>query len=294
MRRVSIILFLLIIPFHFLSARGNYEEQKKNVSQFNEALSLYRNRQYEESSDLLENLFFREEDQEINKLLLQSANHFRIAENSVEETNDLTGAVQRLDDSIGLLKRVLEFDKENTIAANNLEVAMTLKEEWMQQKEEQNPSQDSQQPEQTQKDEAEKLQKEQQQMADDNNKESENHQDAQEELRKRTENLKDHTEQGSPERQSLENAVDAQEKAEQALEEGNSAAAREQQNEAAQHLADAVRNLSQGSEEDTSGYNENETDSAGDQLIQSIIDNELNRDENSENTGNGIAVERNW
>ncbi|RQW05930.1 MAG: DUF4175 family protein [Calditrichaeota bacterium] len=288
MKNIFFFMILNICFFQEIYSGGLVDRNAGQTEQYNQALELYLDGNYVESSEILENVFFKNTHREIDKLLLQSANHYRMGEKDAQVEKDVTGAVDSLNKSIGLLKRVIELDRENKTARNNLERAMLLREKLLEQQE------ISDQSEQSPQEQAEQLQKEQNQMAENQDKGNQEHMNSQEDLRRRTEELKDKSEPDSPESQSLEKAVEAQKEAEEALTEGDLEKAGDKQSEAAGYLQEAAEKMASGNDRPAEIPEQHDGSDHEDQLIQSIIDSEFDRDTSSDETGSGVTVERNW
>lgn len=286
---IGLILFFLLSSALFGSGDRDREDQ---AVLYNRALQLYKSEKYEESGKILTELDFpSDQNLPINRLLLQSALEYRIGEKSARETGDFTGALLSIEKSIGFLKRALELDKGHNVAANNLEMAMKMKEMISLQKE---TEQKNRQDEDSLQNELDQLKKDQQNLAEENRKESSDHRNQQSDLNNRTESLKNSSEEGEEFKKHMENAERAQQAASEALENGEMEKAGEYQNQAVQHLENAAASIS-GNESDSPGQEDREeVDRATEQLIQSIIESEKSRTEPTEDLGSGIAVERNW
>lgn len=282
---------LIFIPGSYLFSSGSTEAPDAGQI-YNSALSLYRSGQYVDVESELNKIPAEAgSENEIRNLMLKSASEFRLGEGIAEESGDYTGALMNVDKSIGYLKRVIQLDSSNKVAANNLETAMVYRDELNRQREQE---QQTRQSEDSLRSELDQLKEDQQDLADDRNKDSENHKNQQDGMKRRTEDLKNRGEGGSDFRDHMENAEIAQQAASDALRKGENDKAEEFQNEAVEHLESASTSLSGRETGRESSEQSEKQDNESEQLIQSIIDNENRRNDSADQSGSGIAVERNW
>lgn len=291
--KITVIFLLLILPFSLFSSGAQDSQSATEI--YNRSLEQYRAGEWEESLSTLEG-FAPGQDRELNlkELELRSALNYRMAEAKASEGSELEEALKNIDSTIGDLSRMLEMEPEHSAAANNLEMALKLKESLNRQSREQ--SQSSSSSEESLQDELEQLANEQRDLAGDESKENEDHKEEQNDLNRSTEDLSNRANQDdSSFNENLDKARDAQQQASEALQQGDFEEASEKQNEAADYLEQALAELQgdQNGEESSDSLSDSEQ-SESDDLIQAILESEIDRDSDNQSEGDGIAVERNW
>lgn len=278
--------FLILISFP-LYPSGNGEKTSYEES-FNQSLEHYHNGEWDTSLQLLNQL-----PQGVEKLELISSIYYKMAEQKMNQGNEIETALKNVKSSIGNLSRVLEINPESASAANNLEMALLLKEKLQDMAREQTQSNSG---EETLQDELEQLAQNQRELAQDSAKEDQDHKENQEDLNNATEELNNRANQDdSGFNENLDKAREAQNEASEALENGDFNEASTKQNEAADYLEQALNQLMEETSGDEGTVEKTDSEEKeGDELIQSILETEKERDSENKQSGEGIAVERNW
>lgn len=283
MNKIIGIFFLFIIPVLSIFPKGQEDPQ---IEKYNQALDLYKKGNLREAGDILTGFSFHKKANEIEKYLLQSAINYK---SSLKGDSDQ--AVKELESSMGYLKRVLELDPENSVAANNLEkVMLELKKKQQAEQEQQNSNSQNKEND-SDKDKLEKIQKEQEKLSSDNYKNNDDHKNAQEDLKNRTEELNKNISEDSSQKEKLDKAIKSQEEAMNALEQGEYQKAAEQQHKASEYLKQALTKTGKGSSEEKPSETK---ESPQDQLLDNILNNEQYKPDSRNSNGNGTEVERNW
>ncbi len=326
MRYMSITIILLLSSYSIVSASGSNEliskaeeawnnqdfensnilyqqlsEKNTSISEtamYNQALSLFRQNNYDSADKILDGLY-NSKNREISEksMMLGGLNSYRISEKLINESKEIQSALAEIDNSISWFSRLIELDSNNKTASHNLEISRIFKNNLKKAQEQQ---QEQEKKNKEMQDQLEELKEEQDQLASENQKKSDDHQKQQEDLREKTEDL--HNQMGNDNKEAQEEMQKAQEQQKNAIEEmkkGQFVDAEESQNEASEAMGKAL-DLMKGEESESSepeNSEEEKSDEAKDEkddISQSIIENEENRESSTNTTGGISNVDRNW
>lgn len=292
MRNKIFVCFLLLFSFTAVTARG-IPGNTVSESRFNDALNYYQQEDYEKSLELLRSSEMQlDEKYQQYKLMLTANSLYQLSRELADSGGDTPKALEDIDSSISLYERILELDISNKNAAHNLELAMKLKDKIQTKHEEEQREQEKNQSDQEKIDD---LQQKQQKLSEDSQKGADDHKTDQEETAADTSELKDEMKSSDPAlNEKIQNAENAQQKALEAIENRDYDKAGQYQEEAARNLEEASEILSGEPSENKADQIENQSEKQSDEIAQSIINNENDRESSSEMSGNGLTVDRNW
>jgi len=257
-------------------------------AKYNQALSLYKNKEYE----LIENTLSGLTDLKSTSLL--GLNSYKRSESFLMESGDIDSALKEIEKSISWFQRSVQLDLNNKENAHNLELSKILKKTIEQYKEEQ---QNQEQQNQENKNKLGDLKEEQDELASDSQKGADDHQEKQKELNKKTEELKNEMSGNDEVQQDFEKAREMQDKALERMNNGQHEEAGEFQQKAADALNQAREKLKTDeidNSEENKNSNEDNTGHEKEEIAQSIIENENNRETSIDKTGGINNVDRNW
>lgn len=265
---------------------------------FNEALSSYKQSDYEKTGELLKVLYEESDGFDVNEMMLSANNSYRLSLKNMESPGGTDKALDNIENSIGFYERLLQDRGNDPAVAHNLELSLLLKEKIKETSREEQKQQEQNKSDQNKVDQ---LQEKQENLASDSQKEADDHKSDQEDLNTQTSEMKNQSSSSQNEQfnEKMEKAEEAQQKAVEAIKNKDFEQAEEHQKDAAQYLKEASESLGEGSETepehpDESGDSESDNQNESDQIAKSIIENENNRESSSDKTSGGIIVDRNW
>ena len=292
----TVILSILVLSFHLIPIFSTGQRTlQDNQNIFNEALNAYRQNDFAKTAELLNSFTdVLPENIDEQKMMLSANNSFKLSSKSFENNKDIETSISHIDNSIAFYERILEKNRANAIAGHNMELALKAREELIKKQETQQNKQQENKERQNQLDD---LQKQQEDLASDTQKGADDHKSKQNDLMQKTNEL---SEEMSSENEEFQNNMEiAENKQQEAIEEidkQNYENAEELQNEAAQHLKKASESISGEQKEEQTIENEqaSENDKQSDDIAQSLIENENNRESTEEISDGGFQVDRNW